>query len=314
MGGRRRTLCHTDSFISSPLDLCCLQEPVQVDEEPKSLSAARAWVATAARELPSFAGVDSSPQRFAELALQVYLEQPTGSQGFLHYRGPKKQEMENFLSTLFAQAGLSAPSSMVATLAEQIDLQGAGYLDVTKCLLLSDGLMRLASASSRSSQQEGPHNTGCEASRQRSVNLPLPSPQMRASANGRTLAVLEPGAPRSENYKEPCSQQGHLAGGRAQQHVPSMSGLTGIGTPQEPGGPVTSMGLRQGREIQEAATNSQNNTSSRLFSPLFPLPLSHEVAAQAFTACDQSGHGYLTWSEATSASRSFQSLFRRGHV
>ena len=93
----------------------------------------------------------SSAESFAELALQVYLEQPSALQGKLFYRGERENEMESFLSALFQRAsrhglqGLHPPaSSLVLTVAEQIDLQGSGFLDVTQCLLLSDGLMRLA--------------------------------------------------------------------------------------------------------------------------------------------------------------------------
>ena len=95
----------------------------------------------------------SSAESFAELALQVYLEQPSALQGKLFYRGERQNEMESFLSALFQRAslalrqgqGLHPPaSSLVLTVAEQIDLQGSGFLDVTQCLLLSDGLMRLA--------------------------------------------------------------------------------------------------------------------------------------------------------------------------
>ena len=105
----------------------------------------------------------SSAESFAELALQVYLEQPSALQGKLFYRGERQNEMESFLSALFQRASLSLrqglhppASSLVLTLAEQIDLQGSGFLDVTQCLLLSDGLMRLAEKPGEDKRFVGP--------------------------------------------------------------------------------------------------------------------------------------------------------------
>ena len=135
------------------------QEPLTAQEEPKPIAAARAWVASVAHSLPFLEPLSgshlSSAEKFAELALQVYLEQPSAMQGKLFYAGERQHEMESFLSALFHRASLSLsgpgphglhppPSSLVSTVAEQIDLQGSGFLDVTQCLLLSDALMRLA--------------------------------------------------------------------------------------------------------------------------------------------------------------------------
>eukprot|EP00439_Symbiodinium_sp_Y106_P082728 s1324_g22.t1 len=222
------------------------QEPLTAPE-PKPIAAARAWVASVAHGLPFLEPLSgshlSSAESFAELALQVYLEQPSALQGKLFYRGERQNEMESFLSALFQRAslalrqgqGLHPPaSSLVLTVAEQIDLQGSGFLDVTQCLLLSDGLMRLA-------EKPGEDKLAC------------PGKHRKGGAMGPFCAVSVAGA--ASPVLDERTPQG------VRQHAP----------------PVDQETLQQ-------------------------------VASKAFMTCDQSGHGYLTWSEV----RSFISMIFRG--
>ncbi|CAE7668240.1 SUMF2 [Symbiodinium sp. CCMP2456] len=227
------------------------QEPRTAQGEPKPIAAARAWVASVAHGLPFLEPLSgshlSSAERFAELALQVYLEQPSAMQGKLFYTGERQNEMESFLSALFHRASLSLsngpglhghglhppPSSLVSTVAEQIDLQGSGFLDVTQCLLLSDGLMRLAEKPGEDKLGPGKHRKGGAT-----------GPLCAVSVAGAASPVLDERTPQG-----------------IRQHAP----------------PVDQETLQQ-------------------------------VASKAFMTCDESGHGYLTWSEV----RSFISMIFRG--
>ena len=117
--------------------------------------AARSWVETAAKDLPAFNldghghGVDISsmgPQQFASLTLRIYCEHFAGKER-LYYRGP--EEVQDFIRVVFHSGGITLSSRLVqmamgavVAVAEQIDLNNLGYLDITQCLLLADGVLR----------------------------------------------------------------------------------------------------------------------------------------------------------------------------
>lgn len=124
--------------------------------------AARSWVETAAKDLPAF-NIDGhgghgghgdvghivssmGPQQFASLTLRIYCEHFAGKER-LYYRGP--EEVQDFIRVVFHSGGITLSSRLVqmamgavAAVAEQIDLNNLGYLDITQCLLLADGVLR----------------------------------------------------------------------------------------------------------------------------------------------------------------------------
>lgn len=123
--------------------------------------AARSWVETAAKDLPAF-NIDGhgghgghgdvdivssmGPQQFASLTLRIYCEHFAGKER-LYYRGP--EEVQDFIRVVFHSGGITLSSRLVqmamgavVAVAEQIDLNNLGYLDITQCLLLADGVLR----------------------------------------------------------------------------------------------------------------------------------------------------------------------------
>jgi len=148
------------------------------DSEPKALNTARAWLENA-KDLPPFdLGALGSlevelpggggPQQFASMALRVYCEHFAGKER-LYYRKTHKDGKESgkksgkesgdgkddkdsnevldfvqavFLSVTKSSRVVTMAISAVSPVAEHIDLNDLGYLDITQCLLLVDGVLR----------------------------------------------------------------------------------------------------------------------------------------------------------------------------
>lgn len=140
------------------------------DSEPKALNTARAWLENA-KDLPPFdLGALGSlevelpggggPQQFASMALRVYCEHFAGKER-LYYRkthkdgkesGDRKDDKDSnevldfvqavFLSVTKSSRVVTMAISAVSPVAEHIDLNDLGYLDITQCLLLADGVLR----------------------------------------------------------------------------------------------------------------------------------------------------------------------------
>lgn len=100
------------------------------DMDP-ALVAGKAWVDNVAKDLPPY-NTDLSPQQLAARGLRVYQEL---------FQQPKLSRAEalHFLTALFPDKPVRHALHPVA---DQIDLQSTGMLDVTQCLLLADGVYR----------------------------------------------------------------------------------------------------------------------------------------------------------------------------
>ena len=148
------------------------------------MNTARAWLENA-KDLPPFdlaalasleLDLPGGPQHFASMALRVYCEHFAGKER-LYYRSDKdtkesikesgdgddkdSNEVLDFVQAVFLSV---TRSSRVVTMsisavrpgAEHIDLNDSGYLDITQCLLLVDGVLRwILRQSSQDSEFQG---------------------------------------------------------------------------------------------------------------------------------------------------------------
>ena len=131
----------------------------QENSEERALRAAQSWVASA--DLPPLEGLGGSAE-FAQMALQVYCQYFAGHghQGHLFYRGPRGHEAQDFIEVFLKGAGTGEGTGLagaVVKVAEQIDLQNLGYLDITQCLLLADGVLRWILTSDATWEEQACH-------------------------------------------------------------------------------------------------------------------------------------------------------------
>jgi len=215
--------------------------------EPKALMAARSWVETAAKDLPAF-NIDGhgghgdvdivssmGPQQFASLTLRIYCEHFAGKER-LYYRGP--EEVQDFIRVVFHSGGITLSSRLVqmamgavVAVAEQIDLNNLGYLDITQCLLLADGVLRW-------------------------ILTTVTPPTRKDSASTGSLP--------------------YFGGSIFLQPLQASEDQSALGS-------LDFGGIGDGKTSHAKDIRSEDATS--------------QVFREAFAACDQGSHGYLTWSE-----------------
>lgn len=236
--------------------------PKAYDSEPKALNTARAWLENA-KDLPPFdlAALSSlevelpgGPQQFASMALRVYCEHFAGRER-LYYRktnknGKGKESSDGkddkdsnevldfvqavFLSVTKSSRVVTSAISAVSPVVEHIDLNDLGYLDITQCLLLVDGVLRWILA----------HRSQDTATTATTSSLPLFG----------TSVFLQP--------------RGDQAGAAV-----------------------------AGQEEQTGGVPSQAAQAAVVARPVDTTDATSQVFREAFAACDQGNHGYLTWSE-----------------
>eukprot|EP00434_Breviolum_minutum_P014231 symbB.v1.2.012550.t1/scaffold819.1/size162441/21 len=239
--------------------------------EPKALMAARSWVETAAKDLPAF-NIDGhgghgghgdvghivssmGPQQFASLTLRIYCEHFAGKER-LYYRGP--EEVQDFIRVVFHSGGITLSSRLVqmamgavAAVAEQIDLNNLGYLDITQCLLLADGVLRWILTTVSPPTRKDSASTGSLPYFGGSIFLQ----PLQASEDQSALGSLDFG---------------------------------GIGD-----GKTSNAKASRRMVIQRLSKNVADGMCQDIRS----VDATSQVFREAFAACDQGSHGYLTWSE-----------------
>lgn len=247
--------------------------PKAYDSEPKALNTARAWLENA-KDLPPFdLGALGSlevelpggggPQQFASMALRVYCEHFAGKER-LYYRKTHKDGKESgkksgkesgdgkddkdsnevldfvqavFLSVTKSSRVVTMAISAVSPVAEHIDLNDLGYLDITQCLLLVDGVLRWILT----------HRSQDTATTATTSSLPLFG----------TSIFLQPRG----------DQVGAAVAGQEE---------------------------KTGSAPSQAAQAAQ---AAQVARPVGTTDATIQVFREAFAACDQGNHGYLTWSE-----------------